>query len=101
LQSALEHLGDSCLLVNYAELPSAVEWRVLPHFGIRATAAELERMHAVSLLDAKNPVLPFDRHARNREWPATFSLHAACERFAAEPYARLEEMRDAQWEKRR
>jgi gluconate kinase len=101
LQSALEHLGDSCLLVNYAELPAAVERRVLSHLGIQATAAELERMRTVSLLDAKNPVLPFDPHARNRQWPPTPSLRVACERFAAEPYARLEEMRVAQREERR
>jgi hypothetical protein len=97
-ESALEHLDDCCLLVNYAQLPGAVEQQILAHLELEITPAERERMRSASLLDAKNPVLPFDPHVPGRVWPVTPSLRAACDRFAAEAYARLEQLRRAQSE---
>lgn len=41
------------LYVNYAELPEALFGRVLPHFGVKPTAAQAEAMRRMARLDAK------------------------------------------------
>ncbi|WP_066584579.1 sulfotransferase [Sphingomonas pruni] len=59
-QAAVDHaeIGGG-LFVDYAELPYAVERRILPHFGIEANPEGLAAMHAAATWDAKTPSFAF------------------------------------------
>ena len=89
LQAALDHLDDDCLLVDYAELPAAMQERVLAHCGIDATPDELARMRDVAALDAKNPRLLFDPSVPGRVPSVTPAIRAAADRWAGDAYERL------------
>ena len=63
-----QHRRDPGLLLNYSELPGAVQTRLLDAFGIVASAEDAGRMQAATRFDAKNPPLPFedDTEAKDR-----------------------------------
>jgi len=76
--AAIEHhkLGGG-LFVDYAELPGALETRILPHFGLAADPAALAAARAASANNAKSPSMTFapDADAKRRE--ASEAVHAA------------------------
>ena len=55
LRSALRNRADGGIFVDYAELPTAIESRIGPHFGI--DVSQLDR--AILAADAKKPDQPF------------------------------------------
>ncbi|MFO1414722.1 MAG: hypothetical protein U1F10_12615 [Burkholderiales bacterium] len=77
------------LVVDYAELPAAIESRVLPHFGIRPTPDEHAAMAAALVRDAKNPRTAFTPDADAKRAEATAAVRAAADAWVAESYRRL------------
>lgn len=77
------------LLVNYDELPTAVE-RIAAHFGIPVDERARTAMTSAAGRDVKNGVLPFadDRAAKQRA--AGDELRSAVDRWVAQPYRQLE-----------
>lgn len=78
------------LLINYRELPEAVATRILPHFGIAATAPDRETMQRVARYDAKAPSFEFTDDAAAKRREATDLVRAAAERHLADIYRRLQ-----------
>jgi hypothetical protein len=81
--------GDG-LLVSYSELPDAVAGRVLPHFGVTPSAADLAAMAAVANVDAKSPGQVFTPDAAAKRARATPEARAAVHGRLSNAYARLE-----------
>jgi len=81
------------LLVNYDELPLALFTKILPHFGVRPEAAEIDAMRAATQRDAKAPYMPFAQDGDDKRRAATTAAQAAAERHLAPIYAALEAMR--------
>lgn len=77
------------LLVNYSELPGALADRILPHFGIDASAEDRAVIRAVAERDAKNPQHAFAPDAAAKQAAATPAIRAAVQRHLADVYARL------------
>jgi hypothetical protein len=93
-RAALEHhRQDPGLLMNYSELPGAVESRLLDAFGINANDEDRERMKAATRFHAKNPALPFepDSEAKNRE--ASAQIRDMAELWVGAAYRELESAR--------
>jgi len=86
------HLGGG-LLVDYRDLPEAMESRVLPHFGITPDADARAAMRKAAARDAKRPTLSFARDIEDKQRAATASLRAAAAAHLAEPYRRLDAIR--------
>lgn len=81
------------LLINYDELPGAVETAILPHFGIALDAAARPALAEAMARDAKAPYASFapDTEAKRRE--ASPAVRAAVMRYLDAPYRRLEMLR--------
>jgi hypothetical protein len=77
--------------VNYSELPDALWGRLAPLVGVNA--ADLPRLQEVAAFDAKQPSLSFSADSQGKRESADAALRAAIERWAGEPYARLERLR--------
>lgn len=77
-KAAIEHaaLGGG-IFVDYADLPGAVEDRILPHFGITPDAAEVEAMRGQTRLDAKSPSLTFANDKTAKRDEASDAVRAA------------------------
>jgi hypothetical protein len=87
-RAALRHAASGrWLFVDYAELPDAVERRVLPFFGLSADRTDRERMQRASLRDTKADVLTAATSAGGGRLHARVDALAA--RFLDEPYAAL------------
>lgn len=88
--AAVEHaaLGDG-LFVDYADLPGALETRILPHFGIRADASALERARAAATSDAKTPGLPFAPDAATKRHEASAAIRTAAATHLGELHRQL------------
>ena len=82
-------------VVNYAELPSAVTARILPHFGVRPSRAELRAMAAVAGRDAKQPEKVFAPDTDARRALMTEPLRAAAAGRLTDAYKQLEALRRA------
>jgi hypothetical protein len=93
-EAALEHrnLGGG-LLVDYRELPEAAETRILPHFGIVASAGMRAAMRTVAARNAKSPALSFARDVEDKQRAATVAVRAAVAAHLAQPYHRLDAIR--------
>lgn len=81
------------LLINYAQLPGAVEDTILPHFGMALDARARAAFAAAAARDAKAPYSAFtpDTEAKRRE--ASPAIRAAVARYLDAPYQRLEMLR--------
>jgi hypothetical protein len=88
--------SGGALVVNYDELPAALWTGVLPHFGVKASAAEVAAMAAVAGRDAKQPGSPFTPDTDAKRAAATEPVRAAVAGRLAGAYARLEALRRAQ-----
>ena len=80
------------LLVDYADLVSAIPLTLLPHLGVPADAAEPERVAQVLRLDAKNPWFEFSPDSSAKQGEATPAVHAAAEQWAMPSYRRLKQL---------
>ena len=95
-EAVIEHLGlGGGMLVNYAELPEAVEARILPHFGIVPDEQGKAALAAASGRDAKAPLERFARDSDAKQQAANDKLRANAALHMDEPYRRLEELRSA------
>ena len=95
IEGVLDHLDlGGGLLVNYSELPQAVETRILPHFGIEPSPAGRAAMAAAGHRDAKTPALSFTGDSDAKQAAASAAVRAAAGRLDA-PYAALEALRRA------
>jgi len=81
------------LLINYTELPDAVEAAILPHFGIALDASARPALAAAAGRDAKAPRTSFAPDSAQKQREASEPVRAAVARYLAEPYRRLEMLR--------
>lgn len=77
-QAAIDQadLGDG-LFVDYADLPDAVEQRILPHFGIVPDADSLGAARAAARWNAKSPSFAFEPDAEGKRRDAGEAVRAA------------------------
>lgn len=88
---ALEGLAlGQGLLVNYSELPNALETRILPHFGVTLAADERTAMLAASIQNAKTPQMSFEADAEHKRRQVTPAIEAAVARHLSGVYSDLE-----------
>jgi hypothetical protein len=77
-QAAVDHAGiGGGLFVDYADLPDAVERRVLPHFGISPDPEALTAMRAAATWDAKSPSFAFEPDGEDKRRGAGDAVRAA------------------------
>lgn len=81
------------LLVNYPELPAAIESRVAPHFGVNFDRDEWATMHAATAFNAKNPAARFTSDTESKRRSATPEMIEACAEWLDPLYAELEAVR--------
>ncbi|MFA6116968.1 MAG: hypothetical protein WC729_23415 [Sphingomonas sp.] len=95
-EAVIEHLGlGGGMLVNYEELPEAVEARILPHFGIVPDEAARAALAAASGRDAKAPLERFAQDSDAKQQAANEKLRANAALHMDDPYRRLEGLRRA------
>ena len=89
-QAAVDHaeIGGG-LFVDYADLPDAVERRILPHFGIRPDPEALAAMRATATWDAKSPSFAFEPDAEDKRRSAGDAVRAAVAAHLDEPHREL------------
>ena len=77
-RAAIDHadIGGG-LFVDYAELPDAVERRILPHFGIAAEADALGAARGATRWDAKSPSFAFEPDAEGKRRDAGHAVRTA------------------------
>lgn len=86
--------SDRGRLIDYADLPGAIEDRVAPHFGFEPTTVQRALMHDLSKTHAKAPLgqtRPFHADAAAKRGEATATLKAEVGP-AASALARLREL---------
>ena len=90
----VEHIGiGGGLLVNYTELPEAVEARILPHFGI-APDETARGTHAVAAArDAKTPSASFSSDSEMKRREASPQLRTLAATHMADAHRLLEALR--------
>jgi len=89
-QAAIDHAGvGGGLFVDYADLPQAVEQRILPHFGIEPDAAALAATRAAAQWDAKSPSLTFESDTAAKRRDAGERMLDAVAAHLAEPHRQL------------
>jgi len=96
-RAVLEHhaLGGG-LLVDYRQLPDAIESAILPHFNIRIRDEDRAAMREAARMDAKAPGQIFTRDSRQKQQEATAQLRELAARHLAPVYRSLEQLRCAQ-----
>jgi len=77
------------LCIDYAELPSAVWERVIPHFGLEADPAAIQRMIEESRFYSKDVVPRVFAGDIPEERPLTDEMRELAERFAWPGYRAL------------
>ncbi|WP_343519264.1 sulfotransferase [Sphingomonas sp.] len=94
LTAVAEHLAlGRGMLVDYAELPYAMEASIPGHFGFAPDAGEARAMAAARARDAKAPGERFVADVARKRAAVTPAIAAAVERFLDAPYARLKSLR--------
>lgn len=90
-QAVLRH-GNG-LLLNYSELPQALESRLASHFGIAPDLVDSEALRAVTGHHAKQPHAAFQPDAAKKRASADEEVLALAAHWLDEPYRVLEQMR--------
>lgn len=86
----LDHASEGgALVLDYRDLPAVALEQMLPHFGIRPTAEELDYMAEVFTQNAKAPAQAFVPDSVSKQAEASEALHAAVHEWAAPVYAKL------------
>jgi hypothetical protein len=91
LAALRQHPGG--LLLNYSELPHALDTRLAPHFNLALGGADLEAWQAVRARHSKQPHQSFQPDAADKQAAADAALREAAARWLDEPYAELEWLR--------
>ena len=88
--AAVEHadLGRG-MFVDYADLPEAVETRILPHFGIAPDGEAVAAMRAASARDAKRPYQEFAADGDEKRREASDRVHQAVDTHLADLHRQL------------
>jgi hypothetical protein len=96
-RAVIEHHGiGGGLLVDYSELPAAVESAILPHFGIRIDEYDRGLMQQAARMDAKAPGQFFTGDTEAKQKEATPRMRELAERHLAPVYRSLQQLRRAQ-----
>ncbi|MEO7505721.1 MAG: sulfotransferase family protein [Pyrinomonadaceae bacterium] len=90
LAGAREH---KLMLLNYHELPAAMETRIAPHFGVKFDREEWATMHAATVFNAKNPALKFSGDTEAKRRAATPEMLNACAEWLDPLYSEFEAVR--------
>ena len=90
---AQQHAMGGGLLVNYHQLPEAVEKSILPHFGVASDEADRAAMAAAARYDAKTPGFEFAPDSEQKQRAATSATRAAAAERLGDIYSRLEALR--------
>lgn len=77
------------LLVDYCELPEAIETRIADHFGLYLQAADIAALRHACLRDAKKPEAIFLPDSADKQAVANADLRDAASRWLDGPYAEL------------
>jgi hypothetical protein len=96
-RAGVEHSGlGGGLVINYDQLPEAVEDVILPHFGIRVDESGLARMRLAARKDAKQPYQEFTSDSADKQDQADEHLRALVRSHLADVYKCLEDIRQRQ-----
>jgi hypothetical protein len=94
--AVVEHIGQGGgLLVNYADLPGAMEAQILPHFGIALDDSGRAALVEALGRDAKSPTTGFTGDSEAKQRAASAALRANAAAWLDEPYRLLETLRVA------
>lgn len=95
LQAAIDafHRHPHGLLLNYSELPNALDTRILPHLHLSLQAADLAPWQAIRSRDSKHPQRVFSPDSAEKQTSAGSDVRAAAQRWLEAPYAELERLR--------
>jgi hypothetical protein len=95
-RAVIDHHGvGGGLLVNYNELPEAVEKTILPHFGICIDDDRRAAMLQAARMDAKAPGQVFVSDSTEKQKEATARVRDLAERHLGPMYRALEQLRRA------
>ena len=94
-ESAADSAAEGGLLVNYRELPEAID-PIMSHFGIEASDSARAAMLETAKRDAKSPWRDHVADSDAKQRDASPAVRAAAERHLAQPFRRLEALRQAQ-----
>jgi hypothetical protein len=95
-RAALEqHRHDPGLLLNYSEMPGAVEASLLEAFGIVASDQDIARMRNATQFNAKNPCMLFEDDTEPKHRATTEQIRRMADRWIGPLYADLETCRCA------
>jgi hypothetical protein len=92
---AMERHGNG-LLLNYSELPEALETKLAAHFGIALTASDIETLRPVTTRHSKQNQAVFLVDTDEKRAAADSVILELTERWLNEPYQALEQLRRAQ-----
>lgn len=81
------------MLVDYRELPDALETRVAGHFGLGLEAADIAALRGVRARDSKNPHTAFQADSAEKQAAANAGMRETAARWLDEPYAALSALR--------
>ena len=94
IQAIRQHPGG--LLVNYIELPEAINTRIASHFRLNLTDTDTALLKSVGSHYSKNPQQAFQADAAQKQAGATPDLAAMAARWLEKPYVELEQLRQVQ-----
>jgi hypothetical protein len=87
---------DNGLLLNYSELPEALETKLAAHFGIALTASDIETLRPITRRHSKQNQAVFLVDTDEKRAAADSVILELTERWLNEPYQALEQLRRAQ-----
>jgi hypothetical protein len=87
------HTLGRCLLVNYADLPSAVGTDICPLFGVTANGEDLDRMAEVAQFHVKRPLDRFEQDSGRKQQSASPQLRELAREWVDPWYEQLEALR--------
>lgn len=90
------HQHSGGLLVNYSELPDAIDTRIASHFHLNLTDTDTALLKSVRSQYSKNPQHVFQADTAQKRAQATPDLAAMAARWLDGPYTDLEQLRHAQ-----
>lgn len=94
--AAAHHPSGGGMLVDYTDLPAAMDAAIPAHFGFVPDADERAAMTAAKSRDAKSPDARFKADSRSKRAAVTPAIAAAVARHLRAPYAELEALRAAE-----
>lgn len=91
--SAMERHPNG-MLINYAELPTALETKLADHFGVDLSTADSAALRAVTGRNAKHIHETFQPDTTEKRAAADAGVRELAERWLKEPYQALEKLRN-------